>query len=158
VAPFFERHQPSRAVFVHHTVPYLVRNTSPAVTAILGGVWFRKHGHGSYGAFMGEVMSVIRTAERPSSSLQRGLKTQRQREAVAVVVHLQSLADGPFPLPARELQLRLLLPTPITAWRILQRLVALELLQLVEPGISRPAASKLGVKAKAATYQLAGRS
>jgi hypothetical protein len=154
VAPYFTRHEPSRPAFIAHTVPYLVRNTSPAVTAILSGVWFRKHGKGSYGAFMGEVMQAIATAERPCRPRQP-LKTQRQADAMHVAVHLQSLEPAkPLLLPSRELQLRLLLPTPMTAWRILQRLVAMGRLQMVDPGISRPAASKAGIKATAATYRI----
>lgn len=155
VAPFFQRHEPSRASFVAHTVPYLVRNTSPATTAILSGVWFKKHGRGSYGAFMREVMRAIQTTPRPSNGVQSKLRTQRQREAMAVAVMLAGLhEDGVFPLPSRELQLRLLLPDPMAGWRIMAQLVRLGALEMVDPGLSRPEASKRGEVARSATFRL----
>ena len=135
------------------SLPYLLNNTSRDTTAILAAVWFRKHGSGSYGAFMGEV---IRKSGEFAMSRPRiyGVKRQRHKDTLHIARYLSEKTGGEFLLPTRELQMRLLLPTPMTAWRILSRLVELGHLEVVDAGLSRPAASAKGEKASAARYRL----
>jgi hypothetical protein len=155
---FYETHEPTRPTFLKCSIPYLVRNTSPQAAAVLAAVWFRKHGRGSYNAFMREAKGAIRDCGRPLGRLQGKFRTLRQVDTLHIAAHLQELNKGPFPLPTRELQMRLLLPTETTAWRILQRLVALGWLEVVDTGISRPKAAETGETARCAKFQFAPRS
>lgn len=155
VAGYYKRKEPLRALFISHSIPWLVRNTTPDVARILAAVWFRRHGKGRYGPFMGEVHRAVNVAARPQNPLSIRLRKRQHRDALAIVTHLASLSGGqPFYLPVRELQLRMLLPHPETARRLIQRLVKYGAIALCEPGISRPVAAKLGLKAQAATYRL----
>lgn len=157
LAPFFARNNPSRRAFIEHTVPYLIANTSAQTAAVLAAVWFSKYKPGHKGAFTGEVSRAIYAAGKPSGGHYRRLRTQRQRDALRICETLSRLKpDGVFPLPGREIQLRLLLSQPKAGWDLIQQLVRLKVLEVVTPGLSRPEAAKRGEKARAALYRLVG--
>jgi hypothetical protein len=158
VRGYYSTHEPSRVLFIGRSVPYLIRNTSLHATCILAGTWFKNHGKGSYGAFIGEVKRVAMATPDPQNMPRMHLRSREHREALAIAAHLQSLHVAEFPLPVRELQYRMLLAHPEESRRILKALVKKGALELIDPGLSRPEASKLGEKARAATYRLGGRS
>lgn len=156
---FFERNKPCRAAFIAHTVPYLLKNTCAQTTAVLSAVWFSKHKMGHKGAFTGEVSRAILMAGRPLGGHYKRLRTQRQRDALRICETLAGLKhDGVFLLPGRELQLRLLLSQPKAGWDLIQQLMKHDVIEVVDAGLSRPEASKLGQEPRAATYRLSSRS
>lgn len=170
VCPWFppQINQNHHRAFLEKTVPFLMNSTCRLVTVILCS-HFWVHHEKTLSEFMdGEkhlnlsFRSIRRHVypELPEIAKQTPLKTQRLQDTARIVCGLAGYNGkgdselGRFFLPSRELQARLLLPTPMTAHRLLMRLCVLGMIKQLSSGQTRWQAHQEGNKPMANSYQL----
>lgn len=163
IAPYYPSViRASRQFFLRHTIPFLVNAMSANAAAVLSGAFFKRHAKvfNDCGKDAHMRQTLIAVASHPLPDLpphveqaMAKLKTERQREALRIIANLATERPE-FYLSSRDLQARLLLPTAMTAYRILERLCRVGAIERLTRGQSRVEASREGNAATAATFRL----
>lgn len=158
---------PTSEQFIATTIPFLLRAMSPEAVAIMSAVFARRHANIWHGertqhlnacrVQINNIMPLV-TSELSEATLERLQSIQRRcrKNATTAALICSDLADerGEFFLDCRSLQRRLLLSTPMTALRILRRLVKSGILLPTQSGNTPWDAKQADQKKIANTYTL----
>lgn len=152
----------SRFFFIKHTIPYLLNVACPEAVILLSLAFYNRHvstfNDCDKGAHTKQTMMAISRYEFPELPTPIGasmakLKNPRQREAFRIMAHLSAIYPEFF-MSARDMQARLLLPAPMTAHRIFNRLCALGLIEKCEIGLSHRESKAQGKEPSAAKFRI----
>ena len=152
----------TRLFFIKHTIPYLLNVMGAEAAVLLSLAFYNRHSSifsdCSKEAHTKQTMVTVTRHTYPQlpvgaeTSLAR-LKNNRQREAFRIMAHL-SVHHPEFYMSTRDMQARLLLPSPMTAHRIFERLCKLGLIEKSSAGLNHRESKMAGKKPSAATFRL----
>lgn len=158
---------PTSEQFIASSLPFLLRAMCPRAASIMAAVFARRHAniwHGERTQHMTACSVQIRNllppiiAALPEDVTKRlqSIQPRCRANATTAAIVCVALADssGKFFLDCRSLQRRLLLASPITALRVLQRLEKVGILQRTERGNTPWDARADGAKRRANGFKV----